>query len=117
MCLDKNANITHKYFQIMKIYTKNRQKSKKGNEKMSAYGFKNSFKTSLPKVLTLFALVAFSHFCLGAKVLDSISQNPTPQDNTPQDNTLQDNTATDSTPTDSTLIESADSQDFADSII
>lgn len=29
MRLDKNANITHKYFQIMKIYTKNRQKSKK----------------------------------------------------------------------------------------
>lgn len=28
MCLDKNANITHKHFQIMKIYTKNRQKSK-----------------------------------------------------------------------------------------
>lgn len=29
MRLDKNANITHKYFQIMKIYTKkNRQKSK-----------------------------------------------------------------------------------------
>lgn len=29
MRLDKNANITHRYFQIMKICTKNRQKSKK----------------------------------------------------------------------------------------
>lgn len=29
MCLDKNANITHKYFQIVKIYTKNKQKSKR----------------------------------------------------------------------------------------
>lgn len=28
MCLYKNANITHKYFQIMKIHTKNGQKSK-----------------------------------------------------------------------------------------
>lgn len=84
---------------------------------MSAYGFKNSFKTSLPKVPTLFALVAFSHFCLGANPLDSISQNPTLQDNTPQYNIAQDSTTTDSTPIDSTLIESADSQDFADSII
>lgn len=28
MRLYKNANITHKYFQIMKIHTKNKQKSK-----------------------------------------------------------------------------------------
>lgn len=80
--------------------------------KMSAYGFKNSFKNSLPKVLTLCVLVAFSHFCLGAKVLDSISQNPALQNDATQDSAT-----TDSTPIDSTLIESANSQDFADSII
>lgn len=57
MCLDKNANITHKYFQIMKIYTKNRQKSKKGNEKMSAYGFKIVLK--LPCQKCLFCLLSW----------------------------------------------------------
>lgn len=51
MRLYKNANITHKYFQIMKIHTKNRQKSKIRNQKCLLMVLKIVLKTPCQKCL------------------------------------------------------------------